>query len=238
MISIQNLNKYYGKLHVLRDINLELNNGECVAFIGPNGCGKTTLMKCILGLVKPHSGKVLVNGYNVQDNPLCRADIGFMPQKSSFPENMTVGQTISTLLNVRKYQGQLDKELYDRFNIPSIANKRTNALSGGTSQKVNAAVAFLFRPQILLLDEPAASLDPISSEILKEKIQKEKAKGKLIFITSHILSELEDLATHIVFMEEGKLILHHSVEELQQLTGEKSIAKSIMKILSDNEINR
>jgi len=238
MISIQNLNKYYGKLHVLHDINLELHDGECVAFIGPNGCGKTTLMKCILGLVTPKSGKVLINGQNVQDNPLCRAEIGFMPQKSSFPENMTVGQTIDTLLSVRKGKGALDKELFDKFNIPAIADKRTNTLSGGTSQKVNAAVAFLFDPQILILDEPAASMDPLTSEILKEKIRKEKEKGKLIFITSHILSELEDLATQIVFMEDGKIILHDSVQGLQEETGENSITKSVMKILSRNEINR
>lgn len=238
MISIQNLNKYYGKAHVLRNINLELNDGECVAFIGPNGCGKTTLMKCILGLVSPQSGQVLVNGQNAQDNPLCRADIGFMPQKSSFPENMTVGQTIYTLLSVRRYPGELDKELYYKFDIPTIADKRTNTLSGGTSQKVNAAIAFLFSPKILILDEPAASLDPLTSEVLKEKIQKEKAKGKLIFITSHILSELEDLATQIVFMEDGKIILHYSVEELRKLTGENSLTKCIMKILNNNEINR
>ena len=174
MISIQNLNKYYGRLQVLQEVNLELNDGECIAFIGPNGCGKTTLMKCILGLVTPTSGHVVVNGQDVQDNP----------------------------------------------------------------QKVNAAVAFLFDPMIFILDEPAASLDPLAAEILKEKIRKEKQKGKLIFITSHILSELEDLATHIVFMEEGRIILYKSVEELQKETGESTVTQSIMRILNDNEINR
>lgn len=238
MIAIQNLNKYYGRLHVLQDVNLELDDGECVAFVGPNGCGKTTLMKCILGLVTPRSGRILVNGQDVRDNPSSRSEIGFMPQKSSFPENMTVGQTLDTLLTVRAFKGELDRELYHKFDIPAIAGKRTNALSGGTSQKVNAAVAFLFNPRILILDEPAASLDPLASEVLKEKIRKEKDNGKLIFITSHILSELEDLATHIVFMEEGKVILYKSVEELQRETGEGSVTKSIMKILSDNEINR
>jgi len=238
MISIQNLNKYYGRLQVLQEVNLELNDGECIAFIGPNGCGKTTLMKCILGLVTPTSGQVLVNGQDVQDNPRSRSEIGFMPQKSSFPENMTVGQTIETLCTVRGYKGRLDEELYHRFAIPSIAGKRMNTLSGGTGQKVNAAVAFLFDPMIFILDEPAASLDPLAAEILKEKIRKEKQKGKLIFITSHILSELEDLATHIVFMEEGRIILYKSVEELQKETGESTVTQSIMRILNDNEINR
>ncbi|EPT33794.1 ABC transporter ATP-binding protein [Phocaeicola abscessus] len=238
MISIQNLNKYYGRLQVLQEVNLELNDGECIAFIGPNGCGKTTLMKCILGLVTPTSGHVVVNGQDVQDNPQSRSEIGFMPQKSSFPENMTVGQTIETLCTVRGYKGRLDEELYHRFAIPSIAGKRMNTLSGGTGQKVNAAVAFLFDPMIFILDEPAASLDPLAAEILKEKIRKEKQKGKLIFITSHILSELEDLATHIVFMEEGRIILYKSVEELQKETGESTVTQSIMRILNDNEINR
>ena len=238
MISIQNLNKYYGRLQVLQEVNLELNDGECIAFIGPNGCGKTTLMKCILGLVTPTSGHVVVNGQDVQDNPQSRSEIGFMPQKSSFPENMTVGQTIETLCTVRGYKGRLDEELYHRFAIPSIAGKRMNTLSGGTGQKVNASVAFLFDPMILILDEPAASLDPLAAEILKEKIRKEKQKGKLIFITSHILSELEDLATHIVFMEEGRIILYKSVEELQKETGESTVTQSIMRILNDNEINR
>lgn len=225
-------------MQVLQEVNLELNDGECIAFIGPNGCGKTTLMKCILGLVTPTSGHVVVNGQDVQDNPQSRSEIGFMPQKSSFPENMTVGQTIETLCTVRGYKGRLDEELYHRFAIPSIAGKRMNTLSGGTGQKVNAAVAFLFDPMIFILDEPAASLDPLAAEILKEKIRKEKQKGKLIFITSHILSELEDLATHIVFMEEGRIILYKSVEELQKETGESTVTQSIMRILNDNEINR
>ncbi len=238
MISIQNLNKYYGKLHVLKDVCLELNDGECVAFIGPNGCGKTTLMKCILGLVTPQTGRILVNGRNIQDSPDYREEIGFMPQKSSFPENMTVQQTVNTLLSVRGEKKELDKELYNKFNVSALANKRNNTLSGGTSQKVNAALAFLFNPSILILDEPAASMDPLTTEVLKAKILKEKEKGKLIFITSHILSELENLATHIVFMEDGKIILYQSVDQLMRGTGEATVSKSIMKILNDNEIHR
>ena len=238
MISIHNLHKRYGRLHALRDVNLQLNDGECVAFIGPNGCGKTTLMKCILGLVKPQAGQVLIDGLDAASQPQCRAAIGFMPQKSSFPDNMTVGQVISTLLSVRRYHGALDLELYHSFGIPDIAGKRCGTLSGGTSQKVSAAIAFLFNPRILILDEPAASLDPLTSEVLKEKILREKALGKLIFITSHILSELEGLATHIVFMDEGGILLHHTAEELLQLTGEPTITKSVTRILSNHETHR
>lgn len=238
MITIHHLNKSYDRLHVLQDVDLELPAGECVAFVGPNGCGKTTLMKCILGLVTPESGEVMVNGMNVQDNPASRSMIGFMPQKSSFPQNMTVGQTVETILRVRAYQGQTDMELYEKYAIPSISDKRTYALSGGTSQKVSAALTFLFNPEILILDEPMAGLDPLSAETFKAKIRKEKEKGRLIFITSHILSELEDLASHIVFMEEGRILLYQSVDELMQLTGQDTLTKAVMKMLTDNENNR
>ena len=199
MITIKNLNKSYGKLHVLHNINLQLEKGQCIGFVGPNGCGKTTLMKCILGLATPQSGEVIVNGMNVQDNPSYRQHIGFMQQNSCFPENMSVRETFKTIEDARSTDVTLDKELYEAYAIDRIAEKKTKTLSGGTSQKVNAALAFLFNPDILILDEPTASLDPLAANILKEKIVKEK--DKLVFITSHILSELEGIVTHELLKE-------------------------------------
>lgn len=151
MITIKNLNKSYGKLHVLHNINLQLEKGQCIGFVGPNGCGKTTLMKCILGLATPQSGEVIVNGMNIQDNPSYRQHIGFMQQNSCFPENMSVRETFKTIEDVRSTDVTLDKELYEAYAIDKIAEKKTKTLSGGTSQKVNAALAFLFNPDILIL---------------------------------------------------------------------------------------
>ena len=228
MISIRQLNKYYNRQHVLCDINLELPEGQCVAFIGPNGCGKTTLMKCILGLVTPQTGDVFVDGMNVQDNPSSRDIIGFMPQNGCFPENMTVQQTID-------YNGTPDMELYRDFQIDVSAQKQMRMLSGGTTQKVSAVLAFLFNPRILILDEPTAGLDPLSTAILKEKIIKEKEKGKLIFITSHILSELDDLITHLIFMEDGRILLYQPIKELLDRTGEANVTQAVMHILKESE---
>lgn len=232
MIEINHLNKSYGRQQVLHDINLTLAPGQCVAFIGPNGCGKTTLMKCILGLATPQSGQVVINGFDVRRHPETREHIGFMPQSSCFPENMTVGQTFATIEGLRKAGGATDRELYDAFHIADIAGKRTNTLSGGTSQKMNAALAFLFNPDILILDEPTASLDPLAAEILKDKIRKER--GKLVFITSHILSELNGLATHVVFMEEGRIVFFKSVEQLLQEAGQQDITQAVMVLLRHN----
>ena len=229
MITIKNLNKFYGRQHVLHDINLQLEQGQCIGFVGPNGCGKTTLMKCILGLATPQSGEVLVDGMNVQENPSYRRHIGFMPQNSCFPENMSVGETFTTIRDVRKDSDNLDKELYDAFEIEAIAGKKTKTLSGGTSQKVNAALAFLFNPDILILDEPTASLDPIAASILKDKIVREK--NKLVFITSHILSELEGIATHIIFMEEGHILFFKPVEQLLRETCQDNVSQAVMYYL-------
>lgn len=229
MITIKNLNKSYGKLHVLHNINLQLEKGQCIGFVGPNGCGKTTLMKCILGLATPQSGEVIVNGMNVQDNPSYRQHIGFMQQNSCFPENMSVRETFKTIEDVRSSDATLDKELYEAYAIDRIAEKKTKTLSGGTSQKVNAALAFLFNPDILLLDEPTASLDPLAANILKEKIVKEK--DKLVFITSHILSELEGIVTHIIFMEEGHILFFKPVDELLKETQQDNVSQAVMYYL-------
>ena len=235
MISVKNLDKYYGKHHVLKDVSLELHDGQCIAFLGPNGCGKTTLMKCILGLVTPTRGEVTIDGQPVADNPDCRRQIGFMPQKGSFPQNMTVAQTISSIKSVREGKEDVDMELYNAYAIDSFAEKPAYALSGGMEQKLSASLAFMFSPRILILDEPAASLDPLSAEVLREKIRQEKSQGKLIFITSHILSDLDDLATEVVLMEEGRVILHQPTGSLLEQTGSASIAKAVIEILKQRE---
>ena len=233
MININHLYKSYGAQTVLRDISLQMEAGQCVAFVGPNGCGKTTLMKSILGLVKAQQGNLLVDGLDVSKSPDYRKHIGFMPQYSCFPTNMTVREVFNTLKEVRGKNNDPDMELYDAFHIDRILDKRTGALSGGMSQKVNAALAFMFKPSTLILDEPTASLDPVAAYILKQKIMKES--GKLILVTSHILSELNDIATHVVFMNEGRILFYQSVEELQRRSGSKDISQAAMEHLKNVE---
>jgi Cu-processing system ATP-binding protein len=114
-------------------------------------------------------------------------------------------------------------------------NKKMNTLSGGTTQKVSAVLAFLFNPDVLILDEPTAGLDPIASEILKDKIIAEKQKGKLILITSHLLSELDDLITRLVFMQDGNVLFNKSIEQLKLETGEEKISKAITNILKSKQ---
>jgi Cu-processing system ATP-binding protein len=125
----------------------------------------------------------------------------------------------------------LDEELINEFGLDKLLEKRMGTLSGGTRQKVSASLAFLFNPDVLILDEPTAGLDPVASEILKEKISREKKKGKLILITSHILSELDDLVTHIIFMQDGKLKFHKPIETLRSETGELKLSKAIANIM-------
>lgn len=227
MIEIQHLNKYYGKQQVLFDVSLSLEAGQCVAFVGPNGCGKTTLMKSILGLVTPQSGSISIDGLDIKRSPESRRHIGFMPQNSCFPANMTVRQVFDTLCSLRG--PAVDKELYEAYHIGDMLDKRTGALSGGMRQKVSASLAFLFAPDMLILDEPTASLDPLSAEVLKLKIRWEK--DRLVFVTSHILSELNDIATHVVFMNEGHVVFFKPVKELLADTGTASLTDAVMNYL-------
>ena len=234
MIEIKNLTKKFKKFTALNQVNIRFNDGHSVALIGPNGCGKTTLIKCILGLNVVEDGDILVKNESVKEHYLYRKNIGYMPQIGRYPENMTIAQTIQMIKDTRKVsENELDTELLEAFELKSIFDKKMRTLSGGTTQKVSAVLAFLFNPGIIILDEPTAGLDPLASEILKNKIIKEKNKGKLIIITSHLLSELDDIVSEIVFMNEGKVIVHQSVEELMTERKTEKISESIISILKE-----
>ena len=234
MIKIKDIRKRFRKLQALSDINAEFNKGQVISLIGPNGSGKTTLIKCILGLVRPDEGTIYFNDLSIEGKVDYRKDIGYMPQIGRYPDNMKIGQLFKMLKNIRKIEKPVDEELYFKFKLDTLLNKPMRTLSGGTRQKVSAALAFLFDTDILILDEPTAGLDPISSEILKGKIIAEKEKGKLILITSHILSDLEELTTDVLYLQDGKLMFYKTMQQLKEDTGEEKLSRAISSFMKSN----
>ena len=234
MTEIKNVSKKFGKLEVLKNVSVSCKSGQCIALIGPNGCGKTTLIKSILGMVLPDEGSMEFNQKSIFGDYSYREKIGYMPQIGRYPDTMTIGEIIEMVKKIRNSKDNLDEDLFRDFEIEKMLNKQMRTLSGGTTQKISAVLAFLFNPDVLILDEPTAGLDPLASELLKEKIIKEKEKGKLIIITSHLLSELDDLISEIIFMQDGKIFFHKKVNELREETQEDKISKAIAKILRTN----
>lgn len=236
MLQLQNLYKKFGKLIALNDVSLTLNKGETVALIGPNGSGKTTLIKTILGLVVPDKGNIFYNGQSILQQWAYRSQIGYMPQIGRYPDNMRIGQVIDMVADLRNTgQTTRDEELIYALGVDKLLDKPMRTLSGGTRQKVSACLAFMFDPAVLIMDEPTAGLDPLSSELLKQKIAAEKDKGKLIIITSHILSDLDDLVSEVVYMQEGSVQFHSTISDLHQRTGQHKLNK-MMAVLMENEM--
>jgi Cu-processing system ATP-binding protein len=231
MITVSHLNKRFGRLQVLQDISITCPRGRTIALIGPNGSGKTTFIKCLLGMVVPDSGNITFNGQDITHGWQYRSGIGYMPQIGRFPDNMTIAQVFDMLKDIRNNAGLLDEDLPNAFQLHRIMDKRMHTLSGGTRQKVSASLAFLFNPDVLILDEPSAGLDPVSAEILKEKIRQEKEKGKLILITSHILSELDDIVSDVAYLQEGQLKFHKTFCQLKKDTGEQKLARAIARVM-------
>jgi Cu-processing system ATP-binding protein len=231
MISVHNISKKFGKLEVLKDFNLEFKSGKSYAMMGPNGSGKTTLIKTILGMVIPDSGDIQVQGKSIKGEFAYRSNIGYMPQIGRYPGNIKIGQLFRMMQDMRPGFVDYDMDLVDDFGLDEIMDKPMHTLSGGTRQKVSAALAFMFHPDIYILDEPTAGLDPMAVEILKNKIKKERDDGKLFLITSHILSELEELTTHAIYLNEGRVFFNNSIEELKETTGETRFSTAIAKLM-------
>jgi len=230
MIAIENLYKKFGKVEVLKGLDLSIKSGGIFAVLGPNGSGKTTLIKSILGMVIPNKGIIKIDDKNILNTHQYRNDIDYLPQIANFPNNLTVNELIKMIKNLRA-KTTTDNELIDTFGLSPFLNQKLGNLSGGTRQKVNLVLTFMFNSDYVILDEPTTGLDPVSLIQLKQIIQKEKLKGKTILITSHIMSFVEEIADEIVFLLDGSIYFKGSIKKLQEQTKQENLEQAIATIL-------
>ena len=229
-IELTGLRKRFGRLQVLDGIDAALPAGRTTAVVGPNASGKSTLIKCILGLVRPDAGGCTVFGRRAGPDPEYRRRIGYMPQGAPLPENLTGNEMLALVRDLRRGE-ETDAELLHRFDLGGQLDKPVRALSGGTRQKLNAAIAFLFRPALIVLDEPTAGLDPLASAILKDQVQAAVRAGGSALLTSHVMSEVEELADEVLFLVDGKAHFHGSLEGLRHLTGEHRLERAVARLM-------
>lgn len=232
MIEITDLHKRFGPIEVLDGVELRIRPGRVTAIVGPNGSGKTTLIKMILGLVKPDAGTISLAGHTLNGDSGYRAQVGYMPQIVRFPENLSGRELLAMLDDLRNLPGDLDGELVEAFELNGDLEKPFRTLSGGTRQKLNAAIAFRFGADLLILDEPTAGLDPVAARILKEKIRRERDAGRTFILTSHIMSELEDLSDDIVFLLDGKVRFQGAVTEILAHTDSEDLEGAVAYLMS------
>jgi len=227
MIRAAALTKSFGATDVLRGLDLDLARGRITGLIGPNGSGKTTFIKILLGLTAADAGILSFDGEAVGRDVAYRARIGYMPQIARYPENLTVAELFALVKDVRNDDRPLDETLIAQFGLRDQFEKRFRTLSGGNKQKVNAALALLFRPDLLILDEPTAGLDPASSAILKDKIIAERDRGCTVLITSHIMAELDELCEDVVFLLDGRVRFAGSLSDIKHRTRQTTLERAV-----------
>jgi len=177
---------------------------------------------------------VRCDGQVVGRDPGYRRAIGYMPQRASFPENLTGREVLALVRGLRPGRPAVDPEdddLLHRFQLGAELDKPVRTLSGGTRQKLNAVVAFLFRPRVVILDEPTAGLDPLASGILKEKVRSLADGGAAVLLTSHVMAEIEEMADAVVFMVDGRPHFEGTMESLRRLTGEQRLERAVARLM-------
>lgn len=230
MIEVTGLRKRFGANQVLDGVDLVINPGRITAVVGPNAAGKSTLIKCILGLTRPDSGEIRVAGNLIDDLGAYRAGIGYMPQIARFPENITGRELMDMIVALRGGESHRE-DLVDALDLRGHLLKPLRALSGGTRQKLNAVIAFLFAPPVLMLDEPSAGLDPVSAGVLKDRLVAEKERGTTVVLTSHVLSEIDELADDVAFLADGCIRFAGPVHDLKLATRQFTLERAIAHVL-------
>ena len=231
MIELLDVRKRFGPIQVLNGVDLSIQDGRITAVIGPNGSGKTTLIKMILGLVRPDHGSIKVGGIVVNGDSSYRHLIGYMPQIVRFPGNLTGSEIMQLLRDLRDDETKGDVELIRAFDLEQELGRPFRTLSGGTRQKVNAAIAFRFGAPLMILDEPTAGLDPVACETLKAKMLAERDGGRSFLVTSHDMAHLDAVADDVAFLLDGEVRFFGSVADLKRFTGAKHLQGAIATLM-------
>lgn len=231
LLEVRNLCKRFGKLEVLDNLNLELEGGGVIAVLGPNGSGKTTLLKSILGMVVPDRGDILFEGSSVLRRWEYRDRLNYLPQIAHFPSNLSVRELILLVRNLRPRASQ-PEPLIDLFELTPFMDKKLGHLSGGTKQKVNLVLTFMFETELMILDEPTTGLDPLSVLRLKELIAKQREWNRTVLFTTHIMSLVNEMADEIVFLLEGKIYFKGTVAQLLAQTQSGDVEHAVARLIS------
>jgi Cu-processing system ATP-binding protein len=240
MLKISKISKSYGDRQVIKPTSFEVRSGSVAALMGHNGSGKSTILKIVLGLVRPDSGEMRFGESVIGDDPSFRRRIGYMPQQARFPDHLAVSEVIALLQDLRGNPKDLDLELIEAFDLQSEMSQRIQHLSGGTRQKLSACLSVMFRPELLIMDEPTASLDPIAASILKAKIRRLRDDGVTVVLSSHIVSEVETMCDTLVFLNDGNVVFSGLMETLKATTGSATLEEAInirMKRQVENQSN-
>ena len=229
-IEISNLTKLYGKTVGIKNLTLNIKEGEIFGFLGPNGAGKTTTIRCMLNILIPNQGSVKINGEIVSRNSShLKNDIGYLPGELFYPKGFSVKNLLDYIESLKKKPCSRREEILKRFNLET--HKKIQALSHGNKQKLGIILAFMHDPNILILDEPSTGLDPLLQQTLYDLILEEKEKGKTIFFSSHNLDEVQKICDRVAIISEGELI---SVEKVSDLS--KKVVRHLKAIIEDGDL--
>lgn len=225
VINISKLKKSYGKISALNGIDLDVPQGEVFGFIGPNGAGKSTTIRILLGLLRKNSGDItLLGGDPWKDSVELHKRLAYVPSEVSLWPNLTGGEVIDLLGRLRGgYSLERRAELLKRFDFDP--SKKCRTYSKGNRQKVAIISAFVSDVELLILDEPTAGLDPLMEAVFQQCIKEAKSQGKTVFLSSHILAEVETLCDRISIIKDGKIVEHGTLSELRHLTSTTIIAE-------------
>ena len=238
-IEIKNLNKQYNKILAVKNINFKINKGSIVGLLGPNGCGKTTTIGMILGLIKPTSGTVFINSQNIEnENNRTKVleKVNFISPYVELPKKLTVEENLKVygkLYGVNNLQDKIS-DLIKQLNLFEFKKRKTGELSSGQKNRVSLAKALINEPEILLLDEPTASLDPDVGDYIRTYIEGfASKKGTTILLASHNMNEVERLCTEVMMMKNGEIIDKGTCRSLIVKHGRKNLEETFLKIVRE-----
>ncbi len=236
-ISVKNLVKNYNGINAVNNISFNVKKGEIFGFLGPNGAGKTTTIKSMLGLVNFDTGSIKINNYDIlHDGKNAKKFIGYLPERVAFYENLTALQNLNFIAEMKKSLKDQCKILIQEFGLSNAINKKVGAFSKGMVQRLGMARTLIDNPPILILDEPSGGLDPRGVILIRNKIKEMKKRGATIFISSHILSEIQELCDRVCIINKGEIVAQDSVQGLSKILKIKPKITIELEKLSENII--